>query len=72
MRKWGVDGELSVLDLQQILARLGSVDAQAAELITAPQGSTAMQSISTRAPFGRAATSTQARAGATAVPNVAA
>lgn len=34
-----------------------------------PQASRAMQSISTRAPFGRAATSTQARAGDTPTPN---
>ena len=32
--KWGEDGELSALDLQQILARLSSADAQAATLMT--------------------------------------
>ena len=37
-----------------------------------PQASTAMQSISTRAPLGRAATSTQARAGETPAPNISA
>lgn len=36
------------------------------------QPSTAMQSISTRAPLGRAATSTQARAGGTSPPNTSA
>ncbi|MFM7312170.1 MAG: alpha-ketoglutarate-dependent dioxygenase AlkB family protein [Cyanobium sp.] len=36
------------------------------------QPSTAMQSISTRAPLGRAATSTQARAGGTPAPNTSA
>jgi len=34
--KWGADGELSALDLQQILARLGSVDQQAAGMMTCP------------------------------------
>ena len=34
--KWGEDGELSALDLQQILARLSSADAQAATLMTCP------------------------------------
>lgn len=37
-----------------------------------PQASTAMQSISTRAPLGSAATSTQARAGDTPSPNISA
>jgi len=32
--KWGADGELSALDLQQILARLSSSDAQAAGLMS--------------------------------------
>jgi hypothetical protein len=32
--KWGDDGELSALDLQQILARLSSSDAQAAGLMS--------------------------------------
>ncbi|MEB3353563.1 MAG: hypothetical protein VKM34_04930 [Cyanobacteriota bacterium] len=34
--KWGDDGELSALDLQQILARLSSADAQAAGMMTCP------------------------------------
>jgi hypothetical protein len=34
--KWGADGELSALDLQQILARLSSVDQQAAGMMTCP------------------------------------
>jgi hypothetical protein len=34
--KWGEDGELSALDLQQILARLSSADAQAAGMMTCP------------------------------------
>jgi hypothetical protein len=32
--KWGADGELSALDLQQILARLSSSDAQAAGMMS--------------------------------------
>jgi hypothetical protein len=32
--KWGADGELSALDLQQILARLSSSDTQAAGLMS--------------------------------------
>jgi hypothetical protein len=32
--KWGADGELSALDLQQILARLSSSDAQAAGMLS--------------------------------------
>jgi hypothetical protein len=32
--KWGADGELSPLDLQQILARLSSSDAQAAGMMS--------------------------------------
>ena len=32
--KWGADGELSALDLQQSLARLSSSDAQAAGLMS--------------------------------------
>jgi len=34
--KWGTDGELSPLDLQQILARLSVADAQAAGMMTCP------------------------------------
>jgi hypothetical protein len=32
--KWGADGELSALDLQQILARLSSSDAHAAGMMS--------------------------------------
>lgn len=32
--KWGADGELSALDLQQILDRLSSSDAQAAGMMS--------------------------------------
>jgi hypothetical protein len=32
--KWGADGELSAIDLQQILARLSSSDAQAAGMMS--------------------------------------
>lgn len=31
--KWGADGELSALDLQQVLTRLSQVDAQASGLM---------------------------------------
>jgi hypothetical protein len=34
--KWGADGELSALDLQQILTQLSSVDQQAAALMACP------------------------------------
>jgi len=34
--KWGADGELSAVDLQGILARLGAVDQQAARLMDCP------------------------------------
>lgn len=34
--KWGDDGELSAVDLQGILARLGAVDQQAARLMDCP------------------------------------
>jgi hypothetical protein len=34
--KWGSDGELSSLDLQQILVRLSCVDEQAAALMHCP------------------------------------
>jgi hypothetical protein len=34
--KWGADGELSAIDLQSILLRLGAVDEQAASLMDCP------------------------------------
>jgi hypothetical protein len=34
--KWGDDGELSAVDLQGILARLGAVDQQASQLMDCP------------------------------------
>lgn len=34
--KWSADGELSALDLQQILTRLSSADVQAAGLMACP------------------------------------
>ncbi|MEY3462394.1 MAG: hypothetical protein RLZZ468_172 [Cyanobacteriota bacterium] len=34
--KWGNDGELSALDLQSILQRLGAVDEQASGLLDCP------------------------------------
>jgi len=75
--KWGSDGELSAVDLQGIIERLRAVDQQASNLMdcaleSCAQASTAMQSISTRAPLGRAAACTQARAGATPWPNTSA
>lgn len=36
--KWGADGELSALDLQQVLTRLSQVDAQAAGLMQCEMG----------------------------------
>ena len=34
--KWGSDGELSAMDLQHILARLSTADAQAAGMMACP------------------------------------
>ena len=34
--KWSADGELSALDLQQILARLSTADVQAAGMMACP------------------------------------